>query len=82
MFDYQRRIPIAKPCPLCGSEKIISEKKSHFEKSNKACTYLQCDDCGVEVYGNTELNDDGSYETTYGIALRRVLKKWNRRVTA
>lgn len=82
MFDYQRRIPIAKPCPLCGSEKIISEKKSNYEKNNKCCTYIQCDECGLEVYGDPEFKTGSGYEMDYSTALKRALKKWNRRATA
>ena len=80
-LDFQKKAVFAKPCPFCGSKKVITEKKDHFYESNKCCSYISCLNCGAQIYGDV-IYENGSYETSYNKAQHIVLKMWNRRVSA
>ena len=76
-FEWEKIARLAKPCPFCGSRKVITETSDHFEDAvNKTCTYIRCSECGVEIYGEADI--DGVY---YNQAQRNVLKVWNRRAS-
>ena len=81
-MDWEKKAYLAKPCPFCGSKDLVTENKDNFEDSNKSCTYIECLNCGVTVYGDVKSDANGSYESTYDEAQRAVLRKWNRRVSA
>ena len=76
-FEWQKIARLAKPCPLCGSRRIVTESKEHFDSiENKSCSYIECLDCGVMIYG------EGVTEgTDYNTAQRNVLRMWNRRAS-
>lgn len=78
MYEWETVARLAKPCPLCGSRNVVTEKRSKFEEipTLKTCTYIECRDCHVTVYGDPVLEG-----TTYNEAQRRVLKRWNRRAS-
>lgn len=82
-FDYERRMPLAKPCPFCGSRNVVTERKEHFDASEyKTCTFVRCVNCGVQIVGMPVLNDEGKFVEDYETAQRQALKLWNRRVSA
>lgn len=79
-MDWEKTAVLAKPCPFCGSRKVVTETKEHFETSNKSCSYISCLNCGAQLYGDV-IYENGSYDTTYNNAQRTVLKMWNRRAS-
>lgn len=80
-LDFEIPAIFAKPCPLCGSRKVITESKSHFYSGeHKSCSYIECADCGVQVYGNPVRDpENGGFIQTYNTAQHEALKLWNRR---
>ena len=79
-MDWERTAFLAKPCPFCGCKNVVTETKDNFEDSNKSCTYIECLNCGVTIWGDVK-SVNGSYERTYNEAQRAVLQKWNRRAS-
>lgn len=76
-FEWQKTARLAKPCPLCGSRRVVTESRESFNESeNKSCTYIECLDCGVTIYGEAVVEG-----TDYNTAQRNVLKMWNRRAS-
>ena len=72
---------LAKPCPFCGSRKVVTEAKEHFEScGNKSCTYIECLNCGARLYGEVNY-EKGLSDGTYNTAQRTVTKMWNRRAS-
>ena len=79
-FEWEILAPFAKACPFCGSKDIVTETKENFySKPLQTCTFIRCVNCGVSIYGDPVINDDGSNNTTYENAYNQVLKIWNRR---
>lgn len=79
-YDFQVKAIFAKPCPLCGSRNVVTESKKHFYGNQvKSCSYIQCADCGVSVYGEPVRKADGGFTESYNIAQHEALKLWNRR---
>lgn len=82
-LDWEKRMPLAKACPFCGSKEVLTEKKAHFEQSMvKTCTFIRCDGCGVQLVGEPVDGDDGHFVQDYNVCQRQALRMWNRRVTA
>ena len=74
-YSWQTKAMFVKPCPFCGSKNLVIEKKDSFYDSNKSCTYVECAECGVHVYGDGVLGG-----TTYNEAVHNAIERWNRRV--
>ena len=82
-MDWEKKAHLAKPCPFCGGKEVFTESKENFEDSSKTCSYIECLNCGVTMWGDLgNRNVNGSYECTYDEAQRAVLRKWNRRASA
>ena len=81
-FDFEEWAEDAKPCPFCGSKDIYTEKSDHFYDGNMSCTYVECKDCGAQIYGEPMRGKDGKYELTYEAARNHAMNAWNRRVTS
>ena len=79
-YDHEIKAIFAKPCPFCGSENVVTESRASFYKSKiKTCTYIECADCGAEVYGDPVRDENGEFITTYNNAQHKALELWNRR---
>ena len=79
-MEWEKTAPFAKPCPFCGSKNVVTEKKEHFYRGeNKTCVYIECVDCGAEIYGNPVRESDGSFCGNYSVAYHEALTAWNRR---
>ena len=79
MLSIQMKAIFAKPCPFCGSRNVITEKKETFYgHRHRACTYIACDDCGAQIFGEP-VRKDGGYDTDYNNAQHAALAAWNRR---
>lgn len=77
-YEWEKIARFAKPCPFCGSHRVITENKENFDDAvNKSCTYIRCENCGVSIYGDPVVGG-----IDYNEAQRNVLKVWNRRVSA
>ena len=80
MMRIHKKAMFAKPCPFCGSRNVITESKKSFYKSgNRCCSYIRCDECGAETYGNPVRNEKGQFIMTYNSAQHEALAVWNRR---
>ncbi len=79
-MDWEITAILAKPCPFCGSRKIVTETKEHFEEGNKSCSYLECLNCGAQLYGEVDY-ENGLSDGTYKTAQRTVHRMWNRRAS-
>ena len=79
-MNWEKRAALAKPCPFCGSKRVVTETKDNFYYGNMSCTYIKCLNCGAILFGEV-VNENGSYERTYNEAQRIVLKMWNRRAS-
>ena len=71
IYDFQTKAKLAKPCPLCGSKRIMADSPEYFAESHHTTVGIECADCGL-------MFRDGA-GTTYNECYREVLKKWNRR---
>ena len=79
-MDWEVRARLAKPCPFCGSRKVITESREHFEAGEtKTCCYIECADCGATIYGDPVRDESGRFVEDYNTAQRGALKAWNRR---
>ena len=81
MLDIQMKAIFAKPCPFCGSRNAITERKGAFYRhEHRACSYIECDDCGAQIFGKP-VRKDGVYEvlTDYNTVQHAALAAWNRR---
>ncbi len=79
-YKYEQRMLLAKPCPFCGSEEIMTESREHFMVSEtKTCCIARCAECGAQIIGEPVLDKDGSFIEDYELAQSQALKMWNRR---
>lgn len=79
-MDWAKPARLAKPCPFCGSKKIVTESREHFEASKcKTCTNFQCTECGAMLYSMPVRSSDGWFSQDYNVVQRKALKMWNRR---
>lgn len=72
-YEWQKLAPLAKPCPLCGSGNVVTERLGYFlEKGFKHVT-IECADCGLSYTGDAGKDHNEAY--------KKALEHWNRRVT-
>lgn len=61
---------LAKPCPMCGSREVMTDRPSFFREKELGCTSIYCKKCNLEIWG---------YGTDFNTAYHEALKNWNRR---
>jgi len=70
---FERKAPLTKACPYCGSKKVVMTMPEVFKKESLRAMVISCDDCGAMMHGFSQ--EVGDYNTAY----RDALKRWNHR---
>ena len=79
-YDFEMGARLAKPCPLCGSRKIVTSTRAYEETvhdrmgSGNYYKTLECKSCGCRYTGDPAPTQDEAY--------RLALRHWNRRAIA
>jgi Lar family restriction alleviation protein len=71
------RARLTKPCPCCGSKKIMMDSPKFIRENDLKVVELLCKDCGLsmKVFVGDSEGRASSVKEAYQIAVKR----WNRR---
>ena len=75
-YEGYRLARFAKPCPFCGSKRLMILPRERYENgyADNGYNSIECENCGAGISNCTMVQND-----TYNNSVRAVLKLWNRR---
>lgn len=74
IYPHQKKLYLAKPCPLCGCETITVDRREFWDENSYKGAIIECEECGLRYIGAAGVS--------YNEAVHLALNHWNRRANA